>query len=203
MVIDHDGVIRSVSESGDQMLGKAAEDLRGGNLTELLRERQGSNLLYAVQKAADGGWTGGLGRHWLTPDHRQDVLVDVFIDPLTLGEADLLLTLRDVTAEYVEEQKLRGLDDTFQHVLDNVAMAVTRWTPGMELEYHSPEFEPLVMGTHELLLTDPDLADVGFTERAQRLWREALSQVVDSGAPVEFDWRPTTSAASTRERSPS
>lgn len=169
------------------MLGKASEDLIGTNIADLLRERQGSKFLHALQKAADAGWTGGVGRHWLVPASRQDMLVDVFLDPVMLDD-HLLVTLRDVTAEYVEEQKLRGLDDTFSHVLDNVEMAVTRWTPAMELEYHSPEFEPLVMGTHELLLTDPHLEDVGFTERAQRLWAESLTRVVDSGEPVEFDW---------------
>lgn len=187
VVLDHDGVIRGVSASGEHMLGKASDDLIGTNIADLLRERQGSNLVYAVQKAADAGWTGGLGRHWLVPASRQDMLVDVFLDPRMLDD-HLLVTLRDVTAEYVEEQKLRGLDDTFSHVLDNVEMGVTRWTPAMELEYHSPEFEPLVMGTHDLLLTDPHLEDVGFTERAQRLWADSLARVVDSGEPVEFDW---------------
>ncbi|MEM7285878.1 MAG: EAL domain-containing protein [Actinomycetota bacterium] len=187
VVLDHDGVIRGVSASGEHMLGKASEDLIGTNIADLLRERQGSKFLHALQKAADAGWTGGVGRHWLVPASRQDMLVDVFLDPVMLDD-HLLVTLRDVTAEYVEEQKLRGLDDTFSHVLDNVEMAVTRWTPAMELEYHSPEFEPLVMGTHELLLTDPHLEDVGFTERAQRLWAESLTRVVDSGEPVEFDW---------------
>ena len=187
VVLDHDGVIRGVSASGEHMLGKASDDLIGTNIADLLRERQGSNLLHAIQKAADAGWTGGLGRHWLVPASRQDMLVDVFLDPRMLDD-HLLLTLRDVTAEYVEEQKLRGLDDTFSHVLDNVEMGVTRWTPSMELEYHSPEFEPLVMGTHDLLLTDPHLEDVGFTERAQRLWADSLGLVVDSGEPVEFDW---------------
>lgn len=187
VVLDHEGVIRGVSASGEHMLGKASDDLIGTNIADLLRERQGSNLLYAIQKAADAGWTGGLGRHWLVPASRQDMLVDVFLDPRMLDD-HLLVTLRDVTAEYVEEQKLRGLDDTFSHVLDNVEMAVTRWTPSMELEYHSPEFEPLVMGTHDLLLTDPHLEDVGFTDRAQRLWAESLSRVVNSGEPVEFDW---------------
>ena len=187
VVLDHDGVIRGVSASGEHMLGKASDDLIGTNIADLLRERQGSNLVFAIQKAADAGWTGGLGRHWLVPASRQDMLVDVFLDPIMLDD-HLLITLRDVTAEYVEEQKLRGLDDTFSHVLDNVEMGVSRWTPAMELEYHSPEFEPLVMGTHDLLLTDPHLEDVGFTERAQRLWAESLGRVVDSGEPVEFDW---------------
>ncbi len=187
VVLDHDGVIRGVSASGEHMLGKASDDLIGTNIADLLRERQGSNLVFAIQKGADAGWTGGLGRHWLVPASRQDMLVDVFLDPIMLDD-HLLITLRDVTAEYVEEQKLRGLDDTFSHVLDNVEMGVSRWTPAMELEYHSPEFEPLVMGTHDLLLTDPHLEDVGFTERAQRLWAESLGRVVDSGEPVEFDW---------------
>ena len=188
MVIDHDGGICTLSESGERLLGSSQHQLCGTNITELLREQQGSNLLYAIQKAADAGWTGGIGRHWLTPAHKQDALVDVFIDPVSLGDHELLLTLRDVTSDYVEEQKLAGLDTTFGDVLDNVAMAVTRWTPAMELEYHSPEFEPLVMGTHELLLTDPYIEDVGFTDRAQRVWRESLTRVVDSGHPVEFDW---------------
>ncbi|MGI9623732.1 MAG: putative bifunctional diguanylate cyclase/phosphodiesterase [Acidimicrobiales bacterium] len=188
VVLDYDGAIRSVSPSGEELMGKAPGDLVGVNISELLRERQGSNLLHAIQKAADGGWTGGLGQHWLTPASRQDVLVDVFLDLTTMGDGTLLVNLRDVTAEYVEEQKLRGLDNTFQHVLDGVEMAVTRWTPNMELEYHSPEFEPLVMGTHELLLSDPHLDDVGMTERAQRIWRDALQSVTNSGEPVEFDW---------------
>ena len=187
VVLTYDGVIRGVSASGADMLGKAPDDLVGTNIADLGRERHVSNLLLAIQKAADAGWTGGLGRHWLVPASKQDMLVDVFLDPQMLDD-HLLVTLRDVTVEYVEEQKLRGLDDTFAHVLDNVEMAVTRWTPAMELEYHSPEFEPLVMGTHDLLLTDPHLEDVGFTERAQRLWADSLSRVVDSGEPVEFDW---------------
>lgn len=186
-VIDHDGVIVSVSASGEQLTGKAPEDLRGVNLRELLREREGHNLMTTIQKAADGGWTGGLGRHWLTPASRQDAVVEVFVDPATVAP-NVLLAVRDVTDEYIEEQKLRGMEDQLAHVLDGVEMAVTRWTPGLELEYHSPEFEPLVMGTHELLLTDPHLEDVGMTERAQRIWREALSRVATTGEAVEFDW---------------
>jgi diguanylate cyclase (GGDEF)-like protein len=188
LVTDHDGVIESVSASGEQLTGKAPEDLRGVKLIELLREREGINLLCSIQKAADNGWTGGLGRHWLTPASKQDALVEVFIDPTTLGSDQLLLSLRDVTAEYIEEQRHAGMEDQLQHVLDGVQMAVTRWTPGFELEYHSPEFEPLVMGTHELLLSDPHLEDVGMTERAQRIWRESLSRVTSNGETVEFDW---------------
>jgi diguanylate cyclase (GGDEF)-like protein len=187
-VIDCDGAIISVSASGEQLTGKAPVDLQGVNISELLREREGVNLLYAIQKAADSGWTGGLGRHWLTPASMQDALVEVFIDPETMGHDQLLISLRDVTADYVDEQKHLGMTDQLQHVLDGVEMAVTRWTPSMELEYHSPEFGPLVMGTHDLLLSDPHLDDVGLTERAQRIWRESLAEVTTSGEPVEFDW---------------
>ncbi len=188
VVIDHDGTIESVSASGEGLLGKAPEDLRGVELVALLREREGMNLLYSIQKAADSGWTGGLGRHWLTPASKQDALVEIFIDPSTLDGEEILLSLRDVTHEYVEEQKHRGMEDQLQHVLDGVEMAVTRWTPSLELEYHSPEFEPLVMGTHELLLTDPLLEDVGMTDRAQRIWAESLARVSGTGETVEFDW---------------
>ncbi len=188
VVLDAEGTIRSVSSSGEQLTGKAPQDLLGANISELLKERQGVNLLHAIQKAADAGWTGGLGRHWLKPSTKQDVYVEVFIDPDSLGDGTIVLALRDVTDDYIEEQRLRGLSDDFQHVLDGVEMAVTRWTPSMELEYHSPQFEPLVMGTHDLLLTDPALDDVGFTETAQRIWRDALTHVVSTGQPVEFDW---------------
>ena len=82
VVLDHDGVIRGVSASGEHMLGKASDDLIGTNIADLLRERQGSNLVFAIQKAADAGWTGGLGRHWLVPASRQDMLVDVFLDSI-------------------------------------------------------------------------------------------------------------------------
>ncbi len=186
--IDGDGTINYVSASGQLLTGKASADLIGVNIVELLREQQGMNLLYAIQKAADSGWTGGLGRHWLTPSSKQDVLVDVFLDPETLGHDKLLVSLRDVTGEYVEEQKLRSMADQFEHALDGVEMAVTRWTPALELEYHSPEFEPLVMGTHDLLLTDPALEDVGLTETSERIWRESLTAVFANGQPVEFDW---------------
>ncbi len=188
VTLDAEGTIRSVSDSGEQLTGKAPADLLGVNISELLKERQGHNLLQAIQKAADAGWTGALGRHWLKPSSKQDVYVEVFVDPVSFGESTIVVSLRDVTEEYIDEQKLRGLSDDFQHVLDGVDMAVTRWTPSMDLEYHSPQFEPLVMGTHDLLLTDPFLDDVGFTEAAQRIWRDALTHVVSTGQPVEFDW---------------
>ena len=92
-VIDCDGAIISVSASGEQLTGKAPVDLQGVNISELLREREGVNLLHAIQKAADSGWTGGLGRHWLTPASMQDALVEVFIDPETMGHDQLLISL--------------------------------------------------------------------------------------------------------------
>lgn len=84
------------------------------------------NLLLAIQKAADSGWTGGLGRHWVTPFSKQDALVEVFIDPEMMGDDRLLVSLRDVTAEYLEEQKHLGMTDQLQHLLAGVEMAVTR-----------------------------------------------------------------------------
>ena len=116
------------------------------------------------------------------------MLVEVFLDPGMSDDGIVLLALRDVTQEFVDEQKLRSLSERYEHVLDGVEMAVTRWTPSMDLDYHSPAFEPLVMGTKDLLLSDPQLEDVGFTEPACRIWRESLTKVVDSGETVEFDW---------------
>ncbi len=188
VALDAEGTISYVSATGSELTGKAPEDLLGVNIGELLKEQQGINLVHAIRKASDEQWTGGLGRHWLSSSSRPDVLVDVFVDPQAAGDGELLLTMRDVTHEFVEEQKLRNMDEHFKHALDGADMAVTRWTPSMELEYHSAEFEPLVMGTKDLLLTTPHLDDVGLTEPARRVWGEALAKVVDTGHAMEFDW---------------
>ncbi len=187
MSVTADGTIEYVSDSARELLGKAPLDLVGVSLGALGKKQQGNILLHAVTRAADQGATGDVGRFWISSSGRADALVEVFVDA-SRTERDVQLVLRDVTGEYIDEQRLRGLSDEFQHVLGAVEMAVTRWTPAMELEFHSPAFEPLVMGTHDLLLTGPGLEDVGLTESAQRLWREALRSVVDSGVPMEFDW---------------
>ncbi|MFV2039224.1 MAG: putative bifunctional diguanylate cyclase/phosphodiesterase [Acidimicrobiales bacterium] len=188
VALDSHGSILYMSASGEPLTGKAPNDLLGVNIAELLKERQGLNLVHAIQGATESGRAGGLGRHWLSSSSRPDVLVEVFFDPAAREDGQVLLCLRDVTAEFIEEQKLRNLSDPFQHGLDGVDMAVTRWTPSLDLEYHSPEFEPLVMGTKDLLLTNPFLDDVGLTESACRMWRESLTRVVDAGDTVEFDW---------------
>lgn len=188
VALDPDGSISYMSSSGEPLIGRAPSDLHGVNIAELLKERQGLNLVHAIQDAVENGTTGPLGRHWLSSSSSPDVLVEVFFDPGARENDQRLLCMRDVTHEFVEEQKLRNMSDPFRHVLDGVQMAVTRWTPSMDLEYHSPEFEPLVMGTKDLLLTNPYLDDVGLTESACRVWRESLAEVVDAGEAVEFDW---------------
>ena len=189
MTVTGDGAMEYVSDSARDLVGKAPVDLVGVSIGALSKKKQGSTLLQAVERAATTSLSGDVGRYWLSSTGRADVLVEVFIDAARYSETGSLhVVMLDVTGEYIDEQRLRGLSDQFQHVLGAVEMAVTRWTPAMELEFHSPAFEPLVMGTHDLLLTGPALEDVGLTDSAQRVWRDSLRNVVDSAVPIEFDW---------------
>jgi len=183
-----DTTITYISSSGQELTGRPTTELVGLPFGELLKARQGPTLMEALAQAVDGGFTGNLGRYWLSSAHRQDVLVETFVDPAAVDGDGMLLTLRDVTEEYVREQKLLGMSEQFRHVFDAVDTAVARWTPSLELDYHSVEFEPLVMGTKDLLLSHPHLEDVGFTEPALRAWTETLTRVVDTGETIEFDW---------------
>ncbi len=78
--------------------------------------------------------------------------------------------------------------DPIERALEGVHIAVTRWSPALQLEYHSPEFESLVSIGTDLLLSEPTLDLLELELAAWQTWRDALMSVVASGDPAEFDW---------------
>ena len=94
-----DTTISYISSSGQELTGRPAGDLVGLPFGDLLKAHQGPSLMEALHNAVDDGFTGTLGRHWLSSSHRQDVLVETFVDPAAVDGDGVLLALRDVTEE--------------------------------------------------------------------------------------------------------
>lgn len=191
LCVDVEGVVSRVSGQVAFLVGDADEYV-GASLAALAQPAVGCELVDAVRRAATTSWSGEVGRHWLRADHRSDVLVDVFIDAAST-DGQIMVILRDITADYVREQRSKGSAGFAQlldasSVLDAAAMAVTRWTPDLHLDYHTPEFEALVLVEPELLLDAPMLDQVGFTDAANRQWSLALHEVLTHTQPVEFEW---------------
>jgi diguanylate cyclase (GGDEF)-like protein len=188
VVVDRDGRILHASDSCAEMMGKAAADLIGVELTALTKPRDGELVLSGLRDAVDQVRAASLGRHWISPRCRPDVLVEMFCDPAALDGGGAVLALHDVTASYLAEQRRQGVGDPIERALEGVHIAVTRWSPALQLEYHSPEFESLVSIAPDLLLAEPTLDRLELQPAAWQAWSDSLTGVVASGDPAEFDW---------------
>ena len=182
LAVDGSGVVTRSS------LGLLAgvREVVGRDLADLWTGRSGEELGGLLGALGDDEAQVSLGRHWLRGVDRPDILVDVVVDPTFADDtSERVLILRDVTAEFVEEQKRFGRDGDDLAPLTEVAMAVTRWTPERRLEYHSPEFASMV--TAGRLAERPRLADL-LAGRALDAWTAAFDGAAERPGVHEIDW---------------
>jgi diguanylate cyclase (GGDEF)-like protein len=188
MVVDGADVVTSVSATAEEVLALVPHEVVGHPVVDLFHRRYAAELLDRLAGLRDDRAAATVGTYWLDLPDRTDVLAEVFADgacPLAEAGTDLVVVLTDVTGADLANWRQLAEGDDGGGVLE---VAVTRWSVGLELEYHSPEFEPLVHAAPEDLLARPLVGLCGFPEGAGRLWEQALRHVVATATPMEFDW---------------